>query len=187
MILTTVKAEPSACLGRESLSQRQFTIALSLITISAAALYLALAIYSAKFSRAEVFFAECSREMVEAHNYVTPLYHRQPFFDKPILVYWLIIAMFKIFGISHWAARLPSIIAALSSVVVTGLATKDLFGRRAGAIAAAILPVLLCFSLSPLLACLTCYCFCLTCSRLSVHTLVYREKIKEHSTGGLVH
>jgi 4-amino-4-deoxy-L-arabinose transferase-like glycosyltransferase len=123
----------------KDISQRQFTFALISTALSAAVLYLALAICSCKFSRAEVFFAECSREMLDVHNYVTPLYHMQPFFDKPILVYWLIIGMFKIFGISHWAARLPSIAAALVAVTVTGLTTKMLFGRRAGVMAAAML------------------------------------------------
>ncbi len=139
MLETIAKVSDHQAAGNDAVSQRQFNIALIATTISAFALYLVLATFSAKFSRAEVFFAECSREMLEVHNYVTPLYHMQPFFDKPILVYWLIIGMFKIFGISHWAARLPSIVAACVSVAVTGLATANLFGRRSGAMAAAML------------------------------------------------
>lgn len=139
VIVSKVKTESYETAGSGSLSQGQFTLGLIVTTVCAAALYLTLAIYAAKFSRAEVFFAECAREMIEARNYVTPLYRTQPFFDKPILVYWLIIAMFKTFGVCHWAARLPSIVAALASVLVTGLATKNLFGGRAGIIAAAML------------------------------------------------
>lgn len=123
----------------EGTTGRSFTI-LTLICLSLAGLsYCSLAAFWPKFSRAEVFFAECAREMIATSNFVTPLYHNQPFFDKPILVYWLIIAMFQNFGLSHFAARLPSIIAALGTVLTTVFAGAALFERRSGLIAGAML------------------------------------------------
>ena len=97
---------------------------LTLVLIACAVLYLALAGNWLKFSRAEVFFSECAREMIVQNNMITPLYHGQPFFDKPILTYWLIIGSFKTLGVSHLAARLPSILAALATIGITaGAAT----------------------------------------------------------------
>lgn len=92
---------------------------LAAVLIGCAVLYLALGGNWLKFSRAEVFFSECAREMIVQGNMITPLYHGQPFFDKPILTYWLIIASFKTLGVSHLSARLPSILAALITIGIT--------------------------------------------------------------------
>lgn len=117
----------------------KFGIVLAGILLLSALSYLSLAYSWPKFSRAEVFFAECVREMFLADNLVTPLYHGTPFFDKPILSYWSIAASYIAFGISHFAARVPSIIAALITVFITGIAGKHLFGPRAGSLSAAVL------------------------------------------------
>jgi 4-amino-4-deoxy-L-arabinose transferase-like glycosyltransferase len=114
----------------------RFRLLLLSIVLFSALLYVSLSACWPKFSRAEVFFSECAREMLLKSNYVTPLYHAQPFFDKPILTYWLIIAAFKTLGVSHFAARIPSILAALGTVALTGSCTAYLFGRRAGLLAA---------------------------------------------------
>ncbi len=123
----------------DNISARQFNWGLIFILCLAAVTYLSIAFFWGKFSRAEVFFAECSREMLMAGNFITPLYHGQPFFDKPIFVYWCIIAMFKWLGINHFAARLPSVIASLTTIAATALAGSYLYGRRAGLIAAGML------------------------------------------------
>jgi 4-amino-4-deoxy-L-arabinose transferase-like glycosyltransferase len=122
--------------GAKSETSARFRLLLLSIVMFAALLYVSLSACWPKFSRAEVFFSECAREMILQSNYVTPLYHAQPFFDKPILTYWLIIASFKAFGMTHLAARIPSILAGLATVAVTGSCTAYMFGRRAGLLAA---------------------------------------------------
>lgn len=101
--------------------------------------YFCLAAGWAKFSRAEVFFAECVREMRLAGTLVTPLYHGTPFFDKPILSYWLIDISYQAFGISHLAARVPSILAAVATVLITAVSGRFLFGSRVGSLSCAVL------------------------------------------------
>lgn len=113
----------------------KFAISIAAITILSGVLYALLSAYWPKFSRAEVFFAECAREMIATDNYVTPLYHGQAFFDKPILVYWFIIGCFKTLGTTHFAARIPSIIASVSTLIVTALACRAAFGARAALLA----------------------------------------------------
>jgi 4-amino-4-deoxy-L-arabinose transferase-like glycosyltransferase len=120
-------------------TRTRFYIALSIVIFIAAILDFALAATWLKFSRAEVFFAECAREMIATNNFVTPLYHNKPFFDKPILTYWLIILMFKNFGFLHLAARVPSIFAGLASVAFTAMGGFALFNRKVGIIAGAVL------------------------------------------------
>ena len=53
---------------------------------------------------------ESARAMLASHRYVTPHYLGQPFFDKPILSYWAIVASFETLGLTHFAARLPSLL-----------------------------------------------------------------------------
>lgn len=117
----------------------KFISELLVILLLSAVTYGVWALFWTKFSRAEVFFAECAREMIATNNLITPLYHAQPFFDKPIFVYWLIIAMFKTFGINHFAARLPSIVASLVTIAVTALSGAFLFNKRSGLLAAFML------------------------------------------------
>lgn len=117
----------------------KFGIVVCGILFLAAVSYLSLAYNWPKFSRAEVFFAECVREMFEADNFVTPLYHGTPFFDKPILVYWFIASSYVLGGISHFTARIPSILMALGTVLLTAQSGKHLYGARSGAMAAAVL------------------------------------------------
>ena len=117
----------------------KFGIVVFGILVLAAAAYLSLAYGWPKFSRAEVFFAECVREMFLADNPVTPLYHGTPFFDKPILSYWTIAASYLMFGVSHFASRIPSVLCALGTVLLTAIAGKHLFGPKVGSLTAAVL------------------------------------------------
>jgi len=121
------------------LSLFTFYCSLGAVLVVSCLLYTSVGYFWSKFSRAEVFFAECAREMIATNNYITPLYHGEPFFDKPILVYWFIIGMFKNFGLTHLAARIPSIYAGLGAVAVTAFSGAALFGRRIGLIGAAML------------------------------------------------
>jgi 4-amino-4-deoxy-L-arabinose transferase-like glycosyltransferase len=52
--------------------------------------------------------AEAAREMIESGDWITPTLNGEPRFAKPILLYWLIGASYRVFGVSEWSARLPS-------------------------------------------------------------------------------
>jgi len=62
--------------------------------------------------------AEKAREILLLRDWVTPHENFHPVLDKPIFFYWLIALSFKLFGVSEWAARLPSALAALGCVAV---------------------------------------------------------------------
>lgn len=59
------------------------------------------------------WYAEPAREMFEKHEYLTPFLNYQPFYEKPIGIYWCILFWYQIFGVHEFAARLPSAIAAV--------------------------------------------------------------------------
>ncbi len=58
----------------------------------------------------ELIFAEASREMVERRDYLQVFVNYVPFFEKPPGFFWLQALSFQLFGVSEWAARLPSAI-----------------------------------------------------------------------------
>lgn len=64
------------------------------------------------FDLDEGAFSEATREMLVGGDYITTYLNGELRFDKPILIYWLQLISVKIFGISEFAFRLPSAIAA---------------------------------------------------------------------------
>lgn len=62
--------------------------------------------------------AEKAREILLLGDWLTPHENFHPVLDKPIAFYWLIALCYKLFGISEWAARLPSALAALGCVAL---------------------------------------------------------------------
>jgi 4-amino-4-deoxy-L-arabinose transferase-like glycosyltransferase len=53
-------------------------------------------------------YAQVAREMLQRHDWVTPTLGGQPWLEKPPLYYWQAMVAYAIFGVSDWAARLPS-------------------------------------------------------------------------------
>ncbi len=62
--------------------------------------------------------SEKAREILVLNDWVTPHENFHAVLDKPIFFYWLIAASFKSFGLSEWAARLPSALAAFACLVL---------------------------------------------------------------------
>ncbi len=121
---------------KDSSSNRVFALALCAVLAVALLSYVLLCYGWCKFSRAEVFFGECAKEMVRSGNWMVPTFQGQGFFDKPILSYWAVCASYIAFGISHLAARIPSCIAATATVLVTALAARKIFDAKTGLVAA---------------------------------------------------
>ena len=61
-------------------------------------------------------YAQVAREMFLRHDLITPTLGGHTWFEKPALLYWMMILSFKLFGVSEWAARLPSAIAGVLTV-----------------------------------------------------------------------
>lgn len=87
----------------------------------------------------EAFYAQTPREMLEAHDYVTPSFNFQLRMNKPVLSYWEVAASYRLFGVSEWSERLP---IAIGGVVVIGTAFGLAYlmgGTTAGLLAALVL------------------------------------------------
>ena len=53
-------------------------------------------------------YAQVAREMLQRHDWITPVLYGQPWLEKPPLYYWQAMIAYSIFGVSDWATRLPS-------------------------------------------------------------------------------
>lgn len=64
-------------------------------------------------------YAEVAREMFARHDLITPTLGGLPWFEKPPLLYWLMMAGYRVFGVSEYAARVgPALCGLLTAVFV---------------------------------------------------------------------
>ena len=73
--------------------------------------------------------AEKAREILLMNDWITPHENFHAVLDKPIFFYWLIALSYKLFGVSEWAARLPSALAAFGCVLVVYFFVRRWWGE----------------------------------------------------------
>lgn len=87
----------------------------------------------------EGHYAEISREMLERGDPITPTLNYVAYLKTPPLFYWVNAASMKIFGLNEFAARFPSALCGLLTVLTTYLIARRLYDRRTALLSAAIL------------------------------------------------
>src|SRR5258705_3987630 len=75
-------------------------------------------------------YAWIARDMAETGDWVTPRLYGKPWFEKPVLFYWMAGASFKLFGVSEAAARLPSAISALLATLALAWLAWRVYGAE---------------------------------------------------------
>lgn len=73
--------------------------------------------------------AEKAREILVLNDWITPHENFHAVLDKPIFFYWLIALSYKLFGVSEWAARLPSALAAVGCIVMVYFFVRRWWGE----------------------------------------------------------
>src|SRR3990167_7437577 len=91
--------------------------------------------------RDESRFAQSSKQMVESGDYVDIRIQDVPRYKKPIGAYWLQALSAKSIGVVDkiWAYRIPSLVAAILSVLALYLFGVGLIGGRGAFISALLL------------------------------------------------
>lgn len=113
---------------------------------AAAALYLHGAKGFALSEPDEARYAEIGREMLVRGDWVTPHLNFVKYFEKPPLVYWATAVAYLAFGVNELAARLPVVLAAVGTLLLTIWLAVRMYGA---ATALLTLPIL---ALGPLFA-----------------------------------
>ena len=86
-------------------------------------------------------YAAIARAMARTGDWVTPRLNGQPWFEKPVLYYWLAGAAFRIFGDGEFAMRLPSVLAAVLASLAAAWAALRAYGLDAARLTLLMLPV----------------------------------------------
>jgi 4-amino-4-deoxy-L-arabinose transferase-like glycosyltransferase len=66
-------------------------------------------------------YAQVAREMLDRHDWITPLLGGHPWLEKPPLYYWQAMVAYSVLGVSDTAARVPSALDATLLVVAVYL------------------------------------------------------------------
>ena len=80
--------------------------------IAALAVYALTAIGRVIIDADEGVYAHIPQQMLARGDWLTPYVNGVRSLDKPPLLYWLIAACYRIFGVTEFAARIPGILAA---------------------------------------------------------------------------
>ncbi|MBI2900370.1 MAG: glycosyltransferase family 39 protein [Planctomycetes bacterium] len=78
-------------------------------------------------------------KMMQTGNYVHPYHFSEPYYDKPLLTYWIMIGFGRVLGFNEWAMRLPTALSAVLAVWCTYRLGARLFDRATGLLAGWIL------------------------------------------------
>ena len=73
--------------------------------------------------------AGCAAEMLDAGDWVVPIFNTELRTHKPVLLYWLIMVSYSIFGVNEFGARFMSALLGVGTVLLTWHAARILFNR----------------------------------------------------------
>ena len=86
----------------------------------------------ALFDRDEPRYAQTSRQMVQSGDWVVPRLYDEPRTAKPVFIYWCQASAMKVLGDRVFAARLPSVLAMVATLIlVAGFVGREAGYRRA--------------------------------------------------------
>ena len=86
--------------------------------------------------------------MLERGDWVVPTFNYELRTQKPVLLYWLIMMSYSLFGVNEFSARLPSALLAVGTTLVTFQLGRRLFSDRAGLLAGLIMASCLMFGVA---------------------------------------
>ncbi len=92
--------------------------------------------------------AACAREMLKRGDWVVPTFNYELRTQKPVLLYWCMLASYSAFGVNEFAARLPSALFAIGTSLLTYHLGRLLFNRRVGFFAGMMIATCLMFGVS---------------------------------------
>jgi 4-amino-4-deoxy-L-arabinose transferase-like glycosyltransferase len=92
--------------------------------------------------------ATCAREMLARGDWIVPTFNSELRTDKPVLLYWLMMGSYALFGATEFAARFPSALLAVGTTLMTYHLGRLLFRPQVGLWAGLIMATNLMFTVS---------------------------------------
>jgi 4-amino-4-deoxy-L-arabinose transferase-like glycosyltransferase len=85
---------------------------------------------------ADSVHAEAAREILIRHDWVTLHVNGIRYLEKAPLIYWMMAASFRVFGVHDWSARLPLALGVLALIYAVYFLGRRVFNETAGFYAA---------------------------------------------------
>jgi 4-amino-4-deoxy-L-arabinose transferase-like glycosyltransferase len=92
--------------------------------------------------------AGCAAEMLERGDWLVPVFNAELRTHKPVLLYWLMMSAYALWGDTEFAARFWSAVLGIGTVVVTYHIGRRLFNASVGRWAAIVLSTTLMFDVA---------------------------------------
>jgi 4-amino-4-deoxy-L-arabinose transferase-like glycosyltransferase len=86
----------------------------------------------------EAYYVETPREMIESGDYINPSFNYEPRFNKPVLSYWIVAGLYRVFGVSVGVQRTAIAGAAMVMVVAVFFIARAASTHRLAPLLAAI-------------------------------------------------
>jgi|688.fasta_scaffold30220_3 4-amino-4-deoxy-L-arabinose transferase-like glycosyltransferase len=123
---------PAASAATSRDARRTLALVLAAATLTLAVGYAPVPLWDEDEPR----FAVIARTMAETGDWIVPLYNGTLAVDKPVLMHWCMAAAMTILGPTEFAARVPSMLAALATALVLFRAGCRWFDQTTGAFGA---------------------------------------------------
>ena len=109
-----------------------------LIFLTSLTFYLSFNAYIPVTDPVESNYALTAKEMLLSGDWLSPQIYGHYWFDKPIMIYWLIALSFKFWGITDFAARFPAGLFSAASVTFTYWFGQKIFNNTKIALLSAL-------------------------------------------------
>lgn len=76
--------------------------------------------------------AQCACEMLARGDWILPTFNEATRYDKPALLYWLMMSAYQLLGVNEFAARCWSALLSVGTTLITLDLGRTLFGARVG-------------------------------------------------------
>ena len=77
-------------------------------------------------------YARCTQEMMHRGDLIVPTFNGHLWTDKPVLLYWMMMGSFSLFGATEFAARFPCALLAIGTALMTYHLGRRLFRPQVG-------------------------------------------------------
>lgn len=123
-------------------------------------------------------YAEIPRQMLEQGRFVSPVLHGEDYYQKPPLLYWLVMLSYAIFGVHDWAARLVPCTCGVLVVLLAYWWGRRAVDRTTGLIGALILCLSARFVyLGGMVAMDSLLCLCVTAALALAHLAMIEKRL----------
>ena len=117
----------------------QICTGLSLVAFVAAVIFFVQLGQCQLWDRDEPRNAGCAAEMMQRGDWVVPIFNGELRYQKPVMLYWLMMGAYQVFGISEWSARFWSALMGVGTVALTFGIARRLFDHTTAVLSGVIL------------------------------------------------